>query len=127
MYNTLNSFKQANPFVLIFDDSLLQEILPMNQWVLIYPYQTLNSTQILTPSLPWFKITTELLEVALTCHMKQGIHININLGLLYHTLNFLKKSKQSKKEEQGHQIAQHFPDGAYIFSSKKGYHVITTL
>lgn len=86
------------------------------RWIieLIYLYQTLTSTQTLTPSLPWFKVTTELLEVALTRHVKQGVNVDINLSFLYHTLDFLKKSQQSYREEQEHQIAQHFPDGTYI-------------
>lgn len=113
MYNRLNSSKQASPFLLILDDSFFQRI---NE--LIYLYQTLTSTQTLTPSLPWFKVTTELLEVALTRHVKQGVNVDINLGFLYHTLDFLKKSQQSYTEEQEHQIAQQFPDGSYIFSSK---------
>lgn len=63
------------------------------RWIneLLYLYQTLTSTQTLTSSLPWFKVTTELLEVALTRHVKQGVNVDINLGLLYHTLDFLKK------------------------------------
>lgn len=86
MYNRLNSSKQASPFLLILDDSFFQRI---NE--LIYLYQTLTSTQTLTPPLPWFKVTTELLEVALTRHVKQGVNVDINLGFLYHTLDFLKK------------------------------------
>lgn len=100
------------------------------RWIneLINLYQTLTSTQTLTPSLPWFKVTTELLEVALTRHVKQGVNVDINLGLLYHTLDFLKKVTTKLHRGTRASYSTAFPwRNIYTFTLKKRYHVYTTL